>query len=141
MSLTTTMPELVIIGRVAIATFIGLCIGLERHQNGKIAGVRTYSTIALGTSLLILLSMHFFSSEQQVYILASVIIGLAVLSSRISVIENDGRPEFSNMVALWTTGAISIAISYGMYILGAGAAFILLGIYLVKDFIEEKAKK
>lgn len=141
MSLATNLPELTIISRVAIATFIGLCIGLERHQNGKIAGVRTYSTIALGASLLTLLGIHFFAGENQVYVLASIIIGLAVLSSKISVIENDGRPEFSNMVALWTTGAISITIAYGMYILGAGSAFLLLAIYLIKDFIEEKTSK
>ena len=141
MSLATNLPELTIIGRVAAATFIGLCIGLERHQNGKIAGVRTYSTVALGTSLLTLLAIHFFAGEQQVYVLAATIIGLAVVSSKISVIDNNGRPEFSNMVALWTTGAISIAIAYGMFILGAGAAFLLLAIYLIKDFIEEKTNK
>jgi len=141
MSLATNLPELTIIGRVAAATFIGLLIGLERHQNGKIAGVRTYSTMALGTSLLTVLAIHFFGGEQQVFVLAATIVGLAVVSSKISVIENDGRPEFSNMVALWTTGAVSIAIAYGMYILGAGSAFILLAIYLVKDLIEEKTEK
>ncbi len=141
MSLATNLPELTIIGRVAAATFIGLLIGLERNENGKIAGVRTYSTIALGTSLLTLLAIHFFAGEQQVFVLAATIIGLAVVSSKISVIDNAGRPEFSNMVALWATGAIAIAISYGMYILGAGSAFILLAIYLVKDFVEERGLK
>ena len=141
MALTTSLPELTIIGRIALATLIGLFIGLERHQNGKIAGVRTYSTMALGTALLTVLGIHFFAAEQQVYVLAATIVGLAVVSSKISVTENDGRQEFSNMVALWTTGAISIAIAYGMYILGAGAAFILLAVYLVKDFIEEKTTK
>jgi len=141
MSLATNLPELTIIGRVAIATAIGLGIGLERHQNGKIAGVRTYSTIALATALLTLIGIHFFAAEHQVYILAAIIVGLAVVSSKISVIDNDGRPEFSNMVALWATGAIAISIAYGMYILGAGTAFILLAIYLIKDFIEEKQEK
>ncbi len=141
MSLATNLPELTIIGRVAIATAVGLGIGLERHQNGKIAGVRTYSTIALATALLTVLGIHFFAPEQQVYLLAATVIGLAVVSSKISVIDNDGRPEFSNMVALWATGAIAMAIAYGMYILGAGTAFILLAIYLIKDFIEEKQDK
>jgi putative Mg2+ transporter-C (MgtC) family protein len=138
MSLATDFPELVIVGRVAIATVIGLGIGLERHQNGKIAGVRTYSTIALATALFTLIGIHFFDGEHQVFVLSAIIIGLAVVSSKISVIDNDGVPEFSNMVALWATGAISISIAYGLYILGGGTAFILLAIYLVKDFIEEK---
>ncbi len=140
MDLTTNLPELTIIARVAIATAVGLGIGMERHQNGKIAGVRTYSTLALGTALLTSLALHFFPQELQVYIIAAIIIGLAVVSSKISVIENDGRPEFSNMVALWTTGAIAITIAFGMTILGLGAAFLLLAIYLIKDLIEDKTK-
>ena len=140
MSLTTNLPELTIMIRVAIATAVGLGIGLERHQNGKIAGVRTYSTMALGTALLTSLALHFFSPELQVYIVAAIIIGLAVVSSRISVVENDGRQEFSNMVALWTTGAVSIAIAFGMTILGLGAAFLLLAIYLIKDLLDERKK-
>lgn len=138
MSLASNLPELTIIGRVAIATAIGLGIGLERHQNGKIAGVRTFSTLALATSLFTVLALHFFGADNQVVFMAATIVGLAIIASRISVVENDGRPEFSNMVALWATGAIAIAIGYGMYILGAGTAFLLLAIYLIKDFIEEK---
>jgi putative Mg2+ transporter-C (MgtC) family protein len=140
MSLTTNLPELTIMMRVAIATAVGLGIGLERHQNGKIAGVRTYSTLALGTALLTSLAIHFFPQELQVYIIAAIIVGIAIVSSKISVVENNGQPEFSNMVALWTTGAVAITIAFGMTILGLGAAFLLLAIYLIKDFLEEKTK-
>lgn len=141
MNLASNLPELTIIGRLSAATFLGLLIGLERNQNGKIAGVRTYSTMALGTALLTILAIHIFPTELQVYVLAAIIIGLAVVSSKISVTEKDGHQEFSNMVALWTTGAIAIAVSYGMYIVGAGAAFILLSVYLIKDFIEDRTTK
>ena len=75
MALTTSLPELTIIGRIALATVIGLFIGIERNQNGKIAGVRTYSTMALGTALLTVLGIHFFAQEHQVYVLAATIIG------------------------------------------------------------------
>jgi len=133
-----SVPELQIISRIAVAALLGLLIGIERHANGKIAGVRTFSTLALGTSLLTILSLHLFTGSDQVIFLSAMLIGTGVIASKISVVDNDGTPEFSNMVALWTTMAISIAVSYGYYILGAGVAFILLGIYLLKDLFESR---
>jgi len=136
-----SIPELQIIGKIALAALLGLFIGIERHANGKIAGVRTFSTLALGTALFTILGAQLFTGQDQVIFLAAMIIGTGIIASKISVIDNDGVPEFSNMVALWTTAAISIAISYGYYILGSGVAFLLLAIYLIKDLFETRSEK
>lgn len=126
---------------IIISTILGLCIGWERHVNGKIAGIRTYATMALAVSLFATLSLHIFEPEHRVYIALAVIIGAALLASRISVVEQDGIPEFTNMVSLWATAAVALTISYGYYIVGSTVAFLLITIYIIKDIVEPKNKK
>ncbi len=138
MELSTYTPELTIIGRVAYATLIGLCIGIERHYNGNIAGVRTFSTMALATSLVSLLAIHFFTPALYIYMLAAILVCIALLSANISVVDDAGRPEFSNRLSLWATGVIAMCIALGLNLVGTIAALLLLIIYIVKDFIEDK---
>lgn len=132
------IQELQIILRIGIATFLGLCIGIERQRNGKIAGIRTFSSMALGTALLAVFGLHFFPSELSVYVVSATIIGIALLSSKMKVFDTDNNQDFSNIVALWTTGAISLACAYGLFITSAGTAFLLIFIYLFKDIFEKK---
>lgn len=134
------ISDIHILVRIALATLTGLMIGIERHYNGKIAGVRTYSTMALCVSLLSVLAVRFFN-ENSHFVMIAIVLGSAWVSSHISVTDNNGKPEFANMVALWATAAIAICIAYGHYILGAGSAFILLAVYLIKDFFEERQNK
>lgn len=130
------IPELHFILRMALATFLGLCIGIERQRFGKIAGIRTYSTMALATSLFTLMAIKLFPSEQTPIIIAAIIISAGLVSARTYVVDQNKVQDFSNIVALWATTAIAVAVSYGMYIVGATAAFLLIAIYILKDFIE-----
>lgn len=137
--------EFHLLGRLLLATFLGLCIGIERQYHGRVAGIRTFSSIALGTALLTIFNLHFFSSEYSATINAAIIIGLALVSARTNLSWGNNNEydhqDFSNIVALWSTGGIAICTAYGLYILAAGAAFLLLTIYLLKDFFEEITKR
>ncbi len=121
---------------MALATFLGLCIGFERQRFGKIAGIRTYSTMALAASLFTLMAIKLFPSEHTPIIVAAIIISAGLVSARTFVVDQNNVQDFSNIVALWATTAIAVAVSYGMYIVGATAAFLLIAIYIIKDILE-----
>ena len=46
--------------RIFIATLCGLSIGLERESNLKLAGVRTYSIVAMTSSIMMIVSKYGF---------------------------------------------------------------------------------
>ncbi len=129
--------DLTLVLRLAIATCIGFAIGLERQRNGKIAGIRTFATMALGTALFTLLSIHFSAEGFNTTIIAAIIIAIGFVSSKMTTVEN-GVPDFSNIVALWVTGAISMCVAFGMYTIACTTGFLLLLIYLLKDVFEPK---
>jgi putative Mg2+ transporter-C (MgtC) family protein len=129
--------ELSLILRLALATFIGFSIGLERQRNGRIAGIRTFATMALGTALFTLLSIHFSPEGFNTTIIAAIIIAVGFISSKMLVLENN-QYDFSNIVALWVTAAISMCTAFGMYTIAGATGFLLLLIYLLKDVFEPK---
>ena len=53
-----THDELVILGRLAGALFIGAMIGFERTFHGRPAGFRTHSLVCLASALLMLVTVY-----------------------------------------------------------------------------------
>jgi putative Mg2+ transporter-C (MgtC) family protein len=126
--------EITMLLRIGLATVFGVLIGIERHKNGKIAGIRTFATIALGTSIFTLMSTQVGSGIVDPMVIAAIVIGAGLLSSRMMVVDGEKKQDFSNIAAVWTTAAISVAFALGLYILGSAAAAILLLIFWLKDF-------
>jgi putative Mg2+ transporter-C (MgtC) family protein len=127
--------EMQMVLRVALATIFGILIGIERQKNGKVAGIRTFATIALGTAAFTLLSTQLGQVNFDNTIVAAIIIAAGLLSARMSVVnQNTAEMDFSNISAVWATAAISAVIALGYYVLGGFSAAILLAIFWFKDF-------
>jgi putative Mg2+ transporter-C (MgtC) family protein len=124
--------ELTMVLRTALATIFGILIGLERQKHGKVAGIRTFATIALGTAVFTLIATQ-INSGLDGSIIAAIIIGSAILSAKMLVIEHGAEQDFSNIVAVWTTTAISVSLALGLYILSGTAATLMLIIFWFKD--------
>lgn len=118
--------------RLALATVFGILIGIERQKNGKIAGIRTFAIVALGTSAFTLMSTQLGAVNFDSNIIAAIVIGAGLLSAKMVVIS-DGPQDFSNVSGIWATVAISVVISLGYYVLGGAAAALLLAIFWFKD--------
>jgi putative Mg2+ transporter-C (MgtC) family protein len=128
--------ELTLLLRLLLCTLFGLLLGMERHKYGRIAGIRTFATIALGTAIFTMLSTKIVDGELNATIIAAIVIGAALLSAKMLIIENGAQQDFSNIAAVWATAAISATIAVGMYTLGGGAAALLLGIFWIKDIYQ-----
>ena len=60
--------ELVLVGRLVLAAFLGAVIGYERELRGRSAGLRTFAAVALGACLFSIIS----------YIVVPAAVGMAV---------------------------------------------------------------
>lgn len=125
--------ELIMVLRAALATIFGILIGIERQRNGKIAGIRTFATIALGTAVFTLMATQMNNGVLDGSIIAAIIIGAGLLSAKMLVIEHGVEQDFSNIAAVWATAAIAVCLALGLYVLGGAAATFLLAIYWFKD--------
>jgi putative Mg2+ transporter-C (MgtC) family protein len=125
--------ELTMVLRITLATVFGILIGIERQKNGRVAGIRTFATIALGTAVFTLMSTQLGDVNFNGTIVGAIIIGVGLLSAKMLVINDGVEQDFSNIAAVWTTSAIAIAVALGYYVIGSAAAALMLCIFWFKD--------
>lgn len=119
-----------IILRLAISAIIGGVIGFEREKNHQAAGLRTNMLVAIGSCLIMLLSikMHELYGADPARIAAQVISGIGFLGAG-TIITNTGNNSVHGLTTaatLWVNSGIGLAIGAGLYFGGIVTGVIVL---------------
>ncbi|MGI6012589.1 MAG: MgtC/SapB family protein [Ruminococcus sp.] len=121
--------------RIIVATLCGMCVGLERESNMKLAGVRTYSIVALTSSLMMILSKYGFYdvltqsnvSLDPSRIAASIVTAIGFLGAGVIFTRKMNVSGLVTAASIWATVGIGSAIGAGLYLCGIfSTAFFLL---------------
>lgn len=114
------MDELTIAGRLLLAVVLAGSIGLERAWRGKPAGLRTHLLVALGSTLVMLVSIHVaHTSDSPVAdptrIAANVVVGLGFLGAGMIFRAGGSVHGLTTAAGLWAVGAVGLAVGCGFY--------------------------
>ena len=122
------------------ALFAGF-IGLERESHGRPAGLRTHILVAVGSCLVMLLSIYGFAgswaNRDPARLAAQVISGIGFLGAGTILREGATIKGLTTAASLWVVAGIGLAVGSGFY-LGAVAATIIAVMAL---FFLEKLEK
>ncbi|MBD3346636.1 MAG: MgtC/SapB family protein [Chitinivibrionales bacterium] len=151
------MPQLIVLGKTAVAMFFGGLIGLERELGGKQAGLRTHMIIAAASALLMGLSdllVHRYQMAaglnavntidmDPMRIMQGLIMGISVFAGGAIIRDKSTYTVkgLTSMVSLLLSGGIGIAIGAGQFILGGGIALLGIIVLLVFHRFEKKIRK
>jgi putative Mg2+ transporter-C (MgtC) family protein len=152
---TLTATELgipTIAGRMVLAAFLGLVIGLDREYLQRPAGVRTHTLVALAAATFTIVTFELmarFSHEGEITsdpirVIEAVTAGVAFLAAG-SIIQARGQVHgLTTGAGLWLAGAIGTACGIGAYaiaILATVFGFIVLTLLrFVTDRMPKSAK-
>jgi len=131
--------ELEYIGRIAGAAVLGGVIGLEREVHGQAAGLRTHMIVALGSALMMIVSIRMGDAYggDRGRIAAQVVTGIGFLGAGAIMRLGTNVRGLTTAACIWTAAGIGLAIGEGWYI-GAVAATILAFIVIyVFNFLEK----
>ena len=121
-----------VIVRLMLSTFAGAIIGLERRLHGKSAGVKTFSLVCLGSSLVMVTNeflMDSYPSGDVARLGAQVISGVGFLGVGTIIITGRNYVKgLTTAASLWTTACLGIAFGSG-YI--AAGLIALLFVFLI----------
>ena len=120
--------ELLMAARAVLAALLGALIGYEREQHGREAGIRTYAAVSLGACVFGLVSSHASMSADPTRIAAQVVTGVGFLGAGVILREQGRITGLTTAGTIWAAASMGLAIAFGMYILGALAALIVLGL-------------
>lgn len=121
-----------VIVRLMLSTFAGAIIGLERRLHGKSAGVKTFSLVCLGSSLVMVTNeflMDSYPSGDVARLGAQVISGVGFLGVGTIIITGRNYVKgLTTAASLWITACLGIAFGSG-YI--AAGLIALLFVFLI----------
>ena len=120
--------------RLLVASALGTVIGIEREYRSKEAGYRTHFLVALGSTLLMIVSQYGFSdfAGQPGYrldparVAAQVVSGIGFLGAGTIIFHRSIVRGLTTAAGIWTTCGIGLAVGAGMYALGVAATLMSL---------------
>ncbi|HOK35616.1 MAG TPA: MgtC/SapB family protein [Candidatus Pacearchaeota archaeon] len=124
------IPEIQFFLQLLLSFFLGSLIGVERERIGKEAGLRTFSLVAVGSTLFTILSKEGFlgisSSFDPSRIAAGIVMGIGFLGAGIIVFREGHIEGLTTAAALWSTGAVGMAVGCQFYSFAAIATLIII---------------
>jgi putative Mg2+ transporter-C (MgtC) family protein len=139
--------ELEIILKILLAAILGGLIGLEREISQKEAGLRTNILIAMGSTLLTILSLKLAESSSladPTRIASQIVTGIGFLGAGAIIQARFAGHGLTTAATIWTVSAIGISVGMGLYLIALVITiFILVILTAFKSIIRmlEKNKK
>ena len=120
--------------RILIGAICGAAIGYERKSRMKEAGGRTHLIVALGSTMMMLVSKYgFFDvvtrqgiSLDASRIAANIITGVSFLGAGVIFVRNRSISGLTTAAGIWATSGVGLAIGAGMYIVGVFATLMII---------------
>ncbi len=133
--LTSIHFQVICIVRLVLASACGFCIGIERTNRLKDAGMRTHLIVCMGAALVMLISKYgffdicllgeFFKADVS-RIASSVVSGVGFLGAGIIFVRNRSVTGLTTAAGIWATAGIGMAVGAGMYAVGLAGTVILI---------------
>lgn len=128
--------------RLVVSAALAGFIGLERESHGHPAGLRTHILVAVGSSLVMLLSIYGFGPEwagrDPSRMAAQVISGIGFLGAGTILREGASVKGLTTAASLWVSAGIGLAIGSGFYLGGALATILAVSALFVLEKVEKR---
>lgn len=119
--------------RILLSCLCGFFIGYERSRRQKDAGIRTHVMVALGSTLVMVVSKYGFADSlamgmnaDATRIASNVVTGVGFLGAGTIFVKDVSIKGLTTAAGIWATAGIGLAIGSGMYILGITATIFMV---------------
>lgn len=140
-------PEVTTAGaifKLVLSMCLGALVGYERKRKGQTAGVRTFSLIAMGATLAMILSIYVpqeylgLKNGDPGRIAAQVVTGIGFLGAG-AIIQMKGSVRgLTTAAGIWMVAAIGMAVGVGMYLISVVATLLILFILVQLEKFEHR---
>jgi putative Mg2+ transporter-C (MgtC) family protein len=131
------LSQLVFAERVAIAVAFGSIIGLERQWRQRMAGLRTNTLVATGTSLFIMITPLLGTGGNTTQIAAYVVSGIGFLAGGVIFKERMSVTGLNTAATLWCTAAIGVLVGFGFIVEAAiGVVAVLFANVVLRPIVQ-----
>lgn len=115
------LTEWIILLRLIMAAVLSGIVGFEREFHGRAAGFRTHILLCIGSTLVMLTSIHIFDVYNAMVpcdpgrIAAGVVTGIGFLGAGTIMHSKSSVRGLTTATSLWVVAGIGLAVGSGMY--------------------------
>lgn len=130
--------------RLILSMILGAIVGYERRRKGQPAGLRTFSLIAMGATLAMLVSIYICQEYVELKngdpgrIAAQVITGIGFLGAGAIIQAKGSVRGLTTAAGIWMASIIGLAVGVGMYWLSIIATLLILFILVLLENFEHR---
>jgi len=129
--------------RILLAACLGGVIGLEREAAHKEAGLRTNILIAVGSTLITLLSVHIAATRggDPARLAAQIVSGIGFLGAGAILQAHFSVHGLTTAATIWVVSAIGIAVGFGLTLLALAVTLLVVIVLTLFKFISSLLEK
>ena len=122
--------------RVSIAFLLSGLIGLERERARHEAGLRTHILVCVGSTLIMLTSLHVFdiykglANVDPTRIAANVVTGIGFLGAGTIIRSSKHVRGLTTASSLWVVAALGLSVGCGFFKMSFYVTFLVLAVLL-----------
>jgi putative Mg2+ transporter-C (MgtC) family protein len=112
------IPNIIIIFKLCLALVLGGIIGFEREKYNKPAGLRTHMVLALGCTMLTIISYSVFpETSDNSRLAAAIITGIGFIGAGTVIQTRERIVGLTTAASIWLTASVSLAVGTENYVL------------------------
>ena len=149
--MTNISLEEVFIG-LLLSVALGMLLGIERNLAGKVAGMRTYALVSMGSALFIevsrIVSSQFIdlTNFDPLRVASQVVVGIGFLGAGILIFKGGQVTGLTTAAGLWVAAGVGMTCGFGLYLVALFAAGLTLFIFtamwvIERDYVNHWHKK
>jgi putative Mg2+ transporter-C (MgtC) family protein len=136
-----------LIVKLAIALFLGMCLGIERVVAGKIAGMRTYGLVTMGSALFTAIGIitaggydSALAFKESIRLTAQIISGIGFIGAGLILFNGAKVSGVTTAAGIWVSAGVGVATGYGLYTLAIVTTIFALLTFTVLWYAEDRLK-
>jgi putative Mg2+ transporter-C (MgtC) family protein len=132
-----------ILVRLAVAAFLGACIGFERRVHHKAIGIAGMVLIAIGSTTYMMLGRHFAESDPASIsrTLQGFLSGIGFLGGAVIFKSGFDVKGIKAAAAIWITGAIGLAVATSYWWLGVTVGLVTAVVMFIADSFPDEVRE
>jgi len=122
------LPITTIVGRLGLATLLGLLVGIERERREHAAGMRTHAVVCVASALIMLVSAQGFpGTGDPMRLSAQVVSGIGFLGAGVIIFRRNAVHGLTTAASVWAVAGVGLAAGSGLEVTASiGTGFLLL---------------
>lgn len=134
------MAELTILNiliRLVLAVILGGLLGMERTLAGKMAGLRTFALVSLGSALFVIISQLvieqsvFWGTFDPLRVASQVLVGIGFIGAGLVIFKDHHLTGLTTAAGLWLVAGVGLACGFGLIEVAVIATMLGLLIFIL----------